>query len=165
MQIWPVGPHPASVPGILASVPFFSINPAFHFLTNKLWFYWVGFTQPSTLQAFGGAGGFFAGVVGILVRIDPYSRGRKVGGLWTIFEGLFFKKNILLYFHELIWLLFQVILLMIGCFGCCCIGIACWFCRRQSAWRCTIRCDCPLSKMWLSDLSSNKSPLEMHSCS
>jgi len=43
-------------------------------------------------QAFGGAGGFFAGVVGILV-----------------------------------------ILLMIGCFGCCCIGIACWFCRRQSA--------------------------------
>jgi len=42
--------------------------------------------------SFGGAGGFFAGVVGILV-----------------------------------------ILLMIGCFGCCCIGIACWFCKRQSA--------------------------------
>ena len=48
---------------------------ALPFLTNVSWFYWVDSTQPSILQAFGGAGGFFAGVVGILVRIDPYIQG------------------------------------------------------------------------------------------
>ena len=47
------------------------IKPCKQSLTNTPWFYCVGSTEPSIVQAsFGGAGGFFAGVVGILVNIN-----------------------------------------------------------------------------------------------